>query len=80
MIFSMSIEKEEKVSFKFIKEGLLKNHGVFAPYVRFNKDEGNFAVEKKLCTPEVVAKLEKDGLKIGETQITITKSEGDKLN
>ena len=28
----------------------MKNFGVFAPYVRFNKNEGNFAVQAKDVT------------------------------
>ena len=44
--------------------------------MRFNKNEGNFAVEKKLCTEELVKKLETEGLKVGETVLKVTKGEG----
>lgn len=51
VIFSLGLEKEEKVPFRYIQETLLKIYNVFSPYTRFNKSEGNFALEKKLVTP-----------------------------
>lgn len=57
----------------------MKNHNVFSPYTRFNKNEGNFAIENKLVTPELVEKLEKEGLKVGETVLTVKKLEGKDL-
>jgi hypothetical protein len=68
------------VPFKYIQEALLKTHDVFSPYVRFHKSEGHFALDKKNAKPEVVAKLEKEGLKVGNAQLTIKKAEGDDLN
>lgn len=80
VIFSLSLDKEQTVPFRYIQESLLKNHNVFTPYTRFNKNEGNFAVEKKNCTPELVEKLEKEGLKVGEVTLTVSKADGEKLN
>lgn len=65
VIFALSLDKDQKVPFRYIQESLLKNHNIYTPYTRFNKNEGNFAIEKKICTAELVEKLEKDGLKVG---------------
>lgn len=47
---------------------------MFTPYTRFNKNEGNFAVDKKNCSAEVIEKLVKEGLTVGHTHLTITKT------
>lgn len=63
----LSVEKEQAVPFRYIQEALLKSHNVHSPYVRFNKTEGNFAVNKQHMeqSAEVLAALENDGLKVG---------------
>lgn len=53
---------------------------MFSPYVRFNKNEGNFAIEKKLCTEDLVKKLETEGVKVGETTLKVNKAEGKELD
>lgn len=45
-IYSLSIEKEQTVPFRYIQEALLKSYNIHSPYVRFNKTEGNFALKK----------------------------------
>lgn len=58
----------------------MKNLDVFSPYVRFHKTEGNFALDKKNAKPEVIEKLEKEGLKVGNAHLTIKKAEGEALS
>lgn len=58
----------------------MKNQNVHSPYVRFHKTEGHFAVDKKNASPEVIAKLEKEGLKVGDSQLIIKKAEGEALS
>lgn len=58
----------------------MKNQDVFSPYVRFHKTEGNFAIDKKNAKPEIIEKLEKEGLKVGNAHLIIKKAEGEALN
>lgn len=48
--------------------------------MRFNKTEGNFAVNKKTVVEADIERLEKEGLKVGETVLTVTRSDKDKLS
>ena len=50
MIYNLSVEKEQPVPFRYIQEALLKTYNVHSPYVRYNKTEGNFVVNKKTYT------------------------------
>lgn len=80
MIYSLGVEKEQVVPFRYVQEALLKNHNIFSPYVRFNKTEGNFAINKKQFNQEEADKLVKDGLKVGDTLLAVSKAEGPKLD
>ena len=51
VIFSLTVDKEQTVPFRYIQESLLKNHNIYSPYVRFNKTEGNFTIDIKVWTP-----------------------------
>ena len=64
------------MNFKFIVEGLLRTFNVHPPYTRFNKTEGNFAINKKESSEELVQRFEKEGLTIGTDHLKITKTEG----
>jgi hypothetical protein len=68
------------VPFRYIQEALLKNFGVHSPYVRFNKTEGNFAVNKKNLKEEDLQKVVAEGLKVGETLLTVTKATPEQLS
>jgi hypothetical protein len=80
LIYSLSTEKEQTVPFRYIQEALLKNHNIHSPYVRFNKIEGNFAVNKKTLKEEDLKQLEEKGLKVGEAVLTVTKSSPEQLS
>lgn len=58
----------------------MKTQDVFSPYVRFHKTEGHFAIDKKNAKPEVIERLEKEGLKVGNSHLLIKRAEGDALN
>jgi DNA gyrase/topoisomerase IV subunit B len=68
------------VPFRYIQEALLKNHSVHSPYVRFNKTEGNFAVNKKNYNEADFEPLLKDGLKVGDAVLTVTKADKEQLS
>lgn len=80
MIYTLSVEKEQAVPFRYIQEALLKNHSIHSPYVRFNKTEGNFAVNKKTFKEEDLQKLADEGLKVGETVLKVNKSTPEQLS
>lgn len=80
VIFTLSVDKEQTVPFRYIQEALLKNHNIHSPYVRFNKTEGNFAVNKKNYNEADFEALLKDGLKVGETIVKVTKTEKEQLS
>lgn len=80
VIYSLGVEKEQIVPFRYVQEALLKNHNIYSPYVRFNKTEGNFAINKKQYNEAECEKLVKEGLKVGEALLTVSKSEGAKLD
>ena len=80
MIYSLSVDKEQTVPFRYIQEGLLKNHNIHSPYVRFNKTEGNFAVNKKNLKEEDLKKLTDEGLKVGETTLKVSKCTPEQLS
>ena len=65
MIYNLSVDKEQAVPFRYIQEALLKTFNVHSPYVRFNKTEGNFVVNKKNFSEEDLQKVVDAGLKIG---------------
>lgn len=65
--------------FRYIQEALLKNHSIHSPYVRFNKTEGNFAVNKKNYNEADFEPLFKDGLKVGDAVLTVTKADKEQL-
>lgn len=50
------VERRES-SISIYSRGSIKELWYFSPYTRFNKNEGNFAIEKQFATPEIVAKL-----------------------
>lgn len=52
VIYALTVDKEQTVPFRYIQEALLKNYNIHSPYVRFNKTEGNFAVNKKNLNEE----------------------------
>lgn len=79
MIFSLSVEKEQTVPFRYIQEALLKNHNIHSPYVRFNKTEGNFAINKNNYREEDVESLLKDGLKVGDAVLKVVKADKEQL-
>lgn len=65
VLFSLGVDKEQTVPFRYIQESLLKNFNIYSPYVRFNKTEGNFTIDKKVWTPELTEKVIAEGLKVG---------------
>ena len=80
MIYNLSVEKEQPVPFRYIQEALLKTYNVHSPYVRYNKTEGNFVVNKKTYTEEDVQKVVDGGLKVGEAEIKVVKSSPEQLS
>ena len=80
VIYNLSVEKEQTVPFRYIQEALLKNFNIHSPYVRFNKTEGNFAVNKKHFKEEDLVKLEAEGLKVGEAEVKVGKSTPEQLS
>lgn len=46
LIFSTSCAAEGVANWRNVTEALLKQHNVHAPYCRFGKQEGNFALNK----------------------------------
>lgn len=44
------------------------------PYTRFNKTEGNFAINKKEFTNELAQRFEKEGLTVGADHFKIVKT------
>ena len=79
MIFNLSVDKEQSVPFRYIQEALLKNFNIHSPYVRFNKTEGNFAVNKKNYNEADFETLLKDGIKVGETVVNVVKADKEQL-
>ena len=79
-MFTLSTDKEVTVNFKFIVEALLRTFNVHPPYTRFNKIEGNFAVNKKEYSEELLQRFEKEGLTIGTDHFKIVKTEGKALD
>lgn len=52
-MFTLSAEKEEpgeKITFKVIQEALVRTFNLHPVYTRFNKIEGNFAINNKDLT------------------------------
>lgn len=49
-MFSLTADKESKVSWKLINEQLEKKFNIKIPYVRYNRNEGNFATDKNKTT------------------------------
>jgi hypothetical protein len=80
VIFSLSVDKEQTVPFRYIQEALLKNFNIHSPYVRFNKTEGNFAVNKKNYNEADFEPLLKDGLKVGDTVVNVVKADKEQLS
>jgi hypothetical protein len=80
IVYNVSVDKEQTVPFRYIQEALLKNHGVHSPYVRFNKTEGNFVVNKKTFKEEDLQKIEAEGLKVGEAQLKVVRSSPEQLS
>jgi len=82
-IFTLETDKEdpaEKITFKLVQEALVRTYNIHPPYTRFNKKEGNFAINKKDLSEELKSKIEKGGLDIGSVHLTIKKSEGKDLD
>jgi hypothetical protein len=73
------VDKEQTVPFRYIQEALLKNHNIHSPYVRFNKTEGNFAVNKKNTNEIDFEPLLKNGLKVGDATVNVKKAEKEQL-
>ncbi len=69
------MDKEQTVPFRYIQEALLKNHNIHSPYVRFNKTEGNFAVNVKNINEQDLDNLVKNGLKVGDAHLNVVKSD-----
>ncbi|KAL4507239.1 hypothetical protein ABPG72_002032 [Tetrahymena utriculariae] len=80
IIFSTACEQEGVANWRNITEALLKQHNVHAPYCRFGKLEGNFALNKDKTSQEVIDQLVQDGLQFGESKVTIKVSEGEVLS
>ena len=80
MIYNISVEKEQPVPFRYIQEALLKTYNVHSPYVRYNKAEGNFVVNKKMYTEEDVQKVVDGGLKVGDAELKVVKSSAEQLS
>ena len=80
MIYTLSIAKEQTVPFRYIQEALLKNHNIHSPYVRYNKTEGNFAVNKKNHKEEDLQSLVENGLKVGDATLIVNKSTPEQLS
>lgn len=80
MIYVLSVDKESVVPFRYIQEALLKNFNIHSPYVRFNKTEGNFAVNKKSFKEEDVQKVVAEGLKVGDTLLNVSKATPEQLS
>lgn len=59
---------------------MLKSHNIHSPYVRFNKTEGNFVVNKKTYNENDLNGLVESGLKVGDTVLKVTKAEKEQLN
>lgn len=81
-MFTLEAEKEdpsEKITFKVIQEALLRTYNLVPPYTRFNKTEGNFALNNKDLNEDVLAKIVKGGLDVGSIHIKIRKTEGKEL-
>lgn len=74
------MEEEKAVPFRYIQEALLKNYNIHSPYVRFNKTEGNFVINKKNFKEEDFSKMIEEGLKVGETVLKVEKSSADQLS
>lgn len=53
----------------------MKNHNIHSPYVRFNKTEGNFAINKINYREEDVAGLIENGLKVGDTVLKVAQAD-----
>lgn len=49
----------------------MKQHNISAPYVRFGKTEGNFALSKPRTPEENIQRLAQEGVKIGDNTLTI---------
>lgn len=81
-MFTLDTEKEDpnnKITFKVIQEALLRTYNLHPPYTRFNKIEGNFALNNKDLTEEITDKIIKGGLDAGNIHINIRKTEGKEL-
>lgn len=71
IIFSTSILAEGVANWRNVTEALLKQHSVPAPYCRFGKTEGNFALNKDKTSQDVIDRLVSDGLTFGESKVDI---------
>lgn len=57
----------------------MKQFNISAPYVRYGKTEGNFALSRPRTPPENLQRLTTEGVKIGEHVLTITVTDGKEL-
>lgn len=80
VIYALTVDKEQTVPFRYIQEALLKNYNIHSPYVRFNKTEGNFAVNKKNLNEEDLQTLVKEGLKVGDALVRVVKADKEQLS
>ena len=81
-MFTLEAEKEdpnERITFKVIQEALVRTYNLHPPYTRFNKTEGNFAINKKDLTEDLINKIVAGGLEVGKLHIKIRKTEGKEL-
>lgn len=54
----------------------MKQYNISAPYVRYGKTEGNFAMNKARTTPETIEKITTEGVKVGEHVVLTSLCEG----
>jgi hypothetical protein len=54
IVFSTACKEEGIANWRNVTEALLKQHEVNAPYCRFAKVEGNFALNKEKTSQETI--------------------------
>lgn len=80
MLFTLKCEAESKISWKLITEQLEKLYGIKVPYVRYMRNEGNFATNKNKIDQAKIDEIVQKGLDVEGTHLAIQVTEGEDMN
>jgi hypothetical protein len=79
IVFTLRAAEGVQVTWGQINEALLRQYSISAPYVRYGKTEGNFAMKKDRTPTDTVEKLCTEGVKVGEHVVVTSLCEGTEL-